>query len=196
MRLKGGKVMGEGLDTVVYLSSDPPPDGLLENCIRDYAGRIGCVLRDMWGMNREPHQKPRLDIGGLNFSISHSRGLWVCGVSRQQIGIDVEYHRADCQFERIAKRFFHPEEYRYLERNGFSTTSFYPLWTAKESYVKYTGTGISDLYSSFSAAKDGALSGEINGVLFRHYPVRKDYSFCLCTKEAGQVMFVMAEEIE
>ena len=95
--------------------------------------------------------------------------------------------------ERIARRFFHPEEYRYLEQLGFSTEAFFSLWTAKESYVKYTGEGISSLYSSFSSVEAGKLAGEINGIKYRHFPIKEGYSFCVSSKATCPVTFVSWE---
>ena len=127
---------------------------------------------------------------GLHFSVSHSGRLWACAAGTQPIGIDLERYREGCPAEAIARRFFHPEEYVYLKNHGFSSDSFFPLWTAKESYVKYTGEGISDLYSSFSVVENRALCGTVNGVHYRHFPVEQGYSLCVCTQAPPSVQFV------
>jgi phosphopantetheinyl transferase len=165
----------------------------LTACLEDYGKRAGLVFPGPVKIVRDPSRKPRANFKELQFSVSHSGDIWVCGVSGRPLGVDVELCRENFMAERIARRFFHPEEYRYLERLNFSAEAFFSLWTAKESYVKYTGEGISDLYSSFSSVQDGKLAGEINGIQYRHFSIKEGYSFCISSKEAGPVTFVLWE---
>jgi hypothetical protein len=53
---------------------------------------------------------------------------------------------------RLAKRFFHPEEQDYLfgATTNEQATRFFDIWTKKESYLKYQGTGIDRDLGSFS----------------------------------------------
>ena len=59
-----------------------------------------------------------------------------------------EAHRA---FDRLARRFFRPEEQEALAllEGDRRAESFFRLWTIKESYLKYTGRGIGGGLSSF-----------------------------------------------
>ena len=52
---------------------------------------------------------------------------------------------------RLAERFFHPNEIKRLNDccPDERTTLFYRYWAAKESYLKYIGTGLSGSLSSF-----------------------------------------------
>jgi phosphopantetheinyl transferase len=182
-----------GGELVIYLMPDPGKEGrsgLLQECISAYFDRTGVPLPASAAVVREPHRKPRLSCGGVEFSVSHSRGIWACGFGCHPLGIDVEYHRDTCKFEAVARRFFHPEEYRYLENYAFAPGVFYPLWTAKESYVKFTGEGISDLYSSFSVVEGDKLSGRVRDAQYRHIPVREGYSFCVCAQEIGEIAVI------
>jgi phosphopantetheinyl transferase len=49
---------------------------------------------------------------------------------------------------KIAKRFFAPEEAEMLLPDP--TGAFFPIWTKKEAYVKWTGRGLAEGLSSFS----------------------------------------------
>ena len=75
------------------------------------------------------------------FNISHSGNLVICAVSDFEIGIDIQ-EKTRMDTDRIAKKVMSPGEYKkYLtstERQDF----FYRVWVMKESYVKWTGDGI------------------------------------------------------
>lgn len=130
---------------------------------------------------RQEGEKPcfKPDIG-LYFSVSHSGKFWVCAVSKQEIGIDIQ--NRTCRYQRaVARRFFHPDEYEYLEKKDFS--DFFPVWTAKESYVKYTGQGIGEGFSDFSVVVQDRISNNINGVQIRSLTLDMDYCLYICSAE-------------
>ena len=54
---------------------------------------------------------------GIHFSISLSDGLWSCVVSDSPCGLDLQKMRP-AAFEALAKRFFFPEESRYIKEAG------------------------------------------------------------------------------
>ena len=64
--------------------------------------------------------KPYLESRAVELSISHSGELWGCALSKEPVGLDIQLIREKgvCS---VAKRFFHPEEYRYLQETGFSS---------------------------------------------------------------------------
>ncbi len=104
------------------------------------------------------HGKPSLTAEAAPaFNLSHSHELALVGVwPRGRIGVDVEHHRPDRRFERIAARFFAPSEHRALvafpesEQLGV----FYRTWTRKEAYLKACATGLSFASNRF-AVGDG-----------------------------------------
>ena len=105
------------------------------------------------------HGKPYFKDGGLAFSLSHS-GDFVClAVSEYSVGCDIQkYVRVHVD---IAGRFFHEEEKQVLEETMESheyEQIFFDLWSLKESYIKYTGQGMSQGLDTFSMVP--ALSGK------------------------------------
>lgn len=101
------------------------------------------------------HGKPELPdyfLGNpqiLRFNVSHSqnRALFAFGWDFD-IGVDIEFQRADCDAEKTAKlaaRFFTPEESRALSTLDAAAmrTAFFQLWTRKEALLKAVGTGVS-----------------------------------------------------
>lgn len=145
----------------------------------------GLWQKDLPAIKRPKDQKPCFETDiGLHFSVSHSGAYWVCAFSEQKVGIDIQ--RKTNNYQRgIAKRFFHFDEQEYLEKNNF--TDFFQIWTAKESYVKYTGQGILEGFSDFSVVAGGRISEQINGVRIRFLSFDPDYCLCLCAAGIGEI---------
>ncbi len=92
----------------------------------------------------------------IHFSVSHSGALFACAFAEFPLGLDIQEHvkrsgesdeAAAERCMKIAKRFFHPDEVDALELDTVS--AFYKIWTAKESYVKFTGQGIDGEFGDF-----------------------------------------------
>lgn len=93
------------------------------------------------------------------FNISHSGVYVVCAVSDGEIGVDIE-KRSKARME-VAGRFFHAREVRELEvASGVEQDKlFYDYWSVKESFLKYTGTGLTRPLNSFVVRfSDGKIS--------------------------------------
>lgn len=102
------------------------------------------------------HGKPFFaDLPALHFSLSHCQSEWVCLIASAPVGIDIEQIRG-CRQEAIARRFFHPLEQAWLSQHP---QAFFQIWTAKESVVKWSGTGIGEDFARFSVVDEtGRLS--------------------------------------
>lgn len=86
-------------------------------------------------------QKPYLPKEyGVQFSLSHSGSLAVCALYEQEIGVDAERIRPVSLA--FPKRVLTPREQQALRHAKNPELSFFRLWTAKESYLKYTGEGL------------------------------------------------------
>lgn len=88
-----------------------------------------------------PRGKPALREPGWEFNISHSRGLVACGLSRRALGLDLERVRPFPPG--LAGRIRAPGEEALGERCPDPDSLWTQLWTCKESYMKYTGLGMS-----------------------------------------------------
>ena len=89
--------------------------------------------------------KPALP--GICFNLSHSGHWVVLAVGDQPVGIDVECPKPGRDWQRLAARYFTPEEQSFAQENQ---TRFLQVWTGKESYLKYTGEGLRRPLQSFS----------------------------------------------
>ena len=80
----------------------------------------------------------------VDFNLSHSHGTALIGVSTGgRIGVDVERRDVRNELE-IARRWFAPDEVRWLEGLDGSVRQrrFLECWTRKEAYLKAVAIGI------------------------------------------------------
>lgn len=174
-----------------------------------------------WRLERGVHGKPCFpEAPMIHFSISHSGGFWVCAISGQTVGVDIQERRWKgkqreekgagqsgeksvrpgfiCCEDRIAERFFHPEERQFLARRAREGSlqdgkgDFFDVWSAKESYVKYTGEGIGKDFRSFAVSDRETLLSYINEpsgrrIMLRHLACDPSYSLCVCAEKIGEV---------
>jgi 4'-phosphopantetheinyl transferase len=83
---------------------------------------------------------------GIEFSVSHSRGLILCAVtSNRKIGIDIERVRTVPNCDHIAKHILSLREYAVFRALPPTQRqrAFLCAWTRKEAYLKARGEGLS-----------------------------------------------------
>lgn len=93
------------------------------------------ILRNEYG---KPYLRNHQDV---HFNVSHAKDAMLCACADGSIGVDMErIHRVD---KRIVNRFFSPAEQEYVLCDlDDSNLRFTEVWTRKEAYVKWLGTGI------------------------------------------------------
>lgn len=104
--------------------------------------------------SRTEHGKPFLPgHDSIDFNISHTKGMILCSVTDTgKVGVDVERIRP-LKYN-IMKRCFHPDEIDYVESLN-DDKHFFEIWTKKEAYTKYLGTGLAfDITSVNMLAKE------------------------------------------
>ncbi len=93
--------------------------------------------------------KPALSAsqgGGMEFSVSHSRGLILCAVTcDQRIGVDVERIRDLSSTACMAGRVLSPREHAVFQALAHEQrqSALFRGWTRKEAYLKACGEGLS-----------------------------------------------------
>ena len=134
------------------------------------------------------HSKPFLHgRDDFQFSFSHAGGYvaFVCG--KRSVGVDIE--RTDREKENIARRHFTENEYEAIYTRKEKT--FAEIWTAKEAYVKYLGTGLSKGLNTFDVLDDST------GCRFVSFDIPGGYNatVCLDTDDAVTCRVITAEEV-
>ena len=108
--------------------------------------------------------KPYLENGPC-FSISHSRGNIAVAVSRREVGLDMEQVRH--YHEKLPRRIFSKEELLWFEGRGQTKIDFFTLWTLKESYYKFLGTGLPGFPNGTVFEKKGEWKLRDSGLYFK-----------------------------
>ena len=120
---------------------------------------LSYVLEKYYSINsfrieKGEHGKPYLkDTNGIHFNISHCKGLVVCGVSENEIGVDAEHFRN--YRENVMERLFSPSEQKYVFSSDSPEVDFFRIWTLKEALGKYIGRGIFSDLKKYSFYFDG-----------------------------------------
>lgn len=156
--------------------------------VKKYLSKLYGTAEDKIEIKKGTHGKPYVLNLPAHFNISHSGDYTVVAISDRPIGIDVEVVK---DFSAIlAKKLFNEDELKYI--SGTSATrkkslmqkSFFEIWTAKEAYLKYLGTGISGGVNSLSFTLNGnSLTHNRNDIILTH-----DYSI------PGAVMAIVTDK--
>ncbi len=154
---------------------------LLARAVRRFLEQKGKTVPAQLNVSSDDKfKKPYLkELPDIHFSISHSGIWWICAVSDEEVGLDIQEQRM-CNREKMARRFFHADEVKWLERHGFDY--FCRLWAYKESYVKYTGAGLTRGMDYFSAANPDTGVLGVSGVYQTEIPFQKDFWLVLTTE--------------
>ena len=141
-------------------------------------------IRFDYGEHGKPFLHGREDF---QFSFSHAGGYvaFVCGC--RSVGVDIE--RTDREKENIARKYFTENEYEAIYTRREKT--FAEIWTAKEAYVKYLGTGLSKGLNTFDVL-DGST-----GCRFVSFDIPGGYTatVCLDTDDEVTCRVITADEV-
>ncbi len=140
------------------------------------------AINELSGMNeseikfaRTENGKPYLVNSDIKFSISHSKEYVVCAVSSDEIGVDVEKIRTvEARITNISctetdkEYIFGTEKKDTLDAEMIER--FFEVWTTKEAYFKFVGTGIIGLKTvNYSDLKPYCKRLDENGYIITLY---------------------------
>ena len=137
--------------------------------------------------------KPYLTNVSFLFNLSHSGDYVFCGVSEQEIGVDIQKIQEKCSL-RLAKRFFAAPECQALEACGeeeMRRRMFFRMWVRKEAYGKLTGKGIAGtvgkcLWGDVPEEEGGFVCNPEKGIwcendlIWEEYDVPDGYRMAVC----------------
>lgn len=131
------------------------------------------------------------------FNLSHSGDWVVLAYGTAEVGVDIE--KIQMGRERISDEIFREEEREYIyssvgmERIRRVTQ----IWTLRESYIKYLGTGFSTEMNTFSIdAVNNCVMNDIGelkkNIFIKSIIFEPDYFLSICSEEA---MFTIKEVV-
>jgi 4'-phosphopantetheinyl transferase len=114
-----------------------------------------------------PNGKPQLDPArhgagaarAMQFNISHTRGLVAVAIAADAVGIDVECRKEMRDLVAVADRVFTTESRMALAETAQEdarTAMFFRFWSLGEAFIKATGEGITQGFSTFAFTAHGA----------------------------------------
>ncbi|HEY5971839.1 MAG TPA: 4'-phosphopantetheinyl transferase superfamily protein [Pseudoxanthomonas sp.] len=123
---------------------------------------LGCEDDDL-PLSRSGEGRPMLGFPYERYDAgwSHSGDALLLALGESmQLGVDLEKIRQRPRARELARRFFHPDEVRWLDglADAGMEFSFVRLWCAKEAVLKAHGKGISfGLHKLLFAERDSVL---------------------------------------
>ena len=145
-------------------------DALVKYCYSHYADIAGgaAALPRKAEIVREHGEKPRFCDGvPAHFSVSHSHGVVMVGISHTELGVDIEKIR--------------PVNYAKFSFMGAEDEEdFFRRWTERESYLKFTGAGLKDFRAPIPADAH-----------FEHFDVFDGYDACVCAEAQDIVAYMI-----
>ncbi len=125
------------------------PDYLLKQTLTRYNSSLDdCNI----SITKNEYGKPFVEKINTKFNISKTGNKFIIAFTNvDEIGIDIELISSDKVFSH--KEIFFSLNEIELIRKDKSIKTFYKLWTRKESFLKFLGTGITDNVNEISLAK-------------------------------------------
>lgn len=139
----------------------------------------------------------QLQREGASFSISHTRGGVACGICAGSIGVDIETLRRVGVGD--VSSYLHRAELARLE-DGCDYSDVLRLWTIREAYVKYLGTGLSKSPNSFEVVATpqlGIKDAEVVQDTLTVLSDQRDDVVCATVADSGvQVEYRTLDDLE
>lgn len=167
---------------------------ILSRLLLQYALFIECGIEKIPQLVYNQHGKPFFrELPNICFNISNCKKGILCGISAFDIGVDIQDY---VTYKRdLAQCCLAKKERVMVERSSYVDNSFTELWTLKESYGKFKGTGI--LYDMSSTGFKLNRHGwyKMYGLWFcTHRAV--NYVFSVCSKEKLGFQRVLSTNLE
>ena len=126
------------------------------NCVISYF-LLWYILENKFKLNGSPtlsykkNKKPFLSqTKTLCFNISHTKNAIACGISKHNIGVDIEPIR-NIDIKTIKKTCTDSEFLKYSKYAANKAKLFFKIWTRKESFCKKNGISIFSNFNKIDA---------------------------------------------
>jgi 4'-phosphopantetheinyl transferase len=126
--------------------------GVLRDLLGRYLQTQPGHIRFMYNAFGKPDLSPEFG-SRLKFNLSHSDGLALIAIATaSNVGVDLEYVRAQPDYADLARHFFSAAEVDHLMAlpSHLYAEAFFNCWTKKEAYLKACGEGLARPLNSFS----------------------------------------------
>ncbi len=156
-----------------FVLGEADSDTLIKYCYSQYRNFLSAFISDLpktVEVIRSEKDKPRLDCEGVFFNLSHSHGVTMLGISDSEIGVDIEKIRP-----------VNLENFYFVGAD--TEEEFFEKWTERESYLKYTGRGLSGLKMEIPSSAH-----------FEHFEPYEGYHACVCAETQNVIAYELSPE--
>ncbi len=118
---------------------------------------------------KEEYGKPYIEnFPDFHFSLSHSGEFVVLSSADKPVGVDIQTEERNTDTDKLAEHFYSEDEKKVLKKIADPNErkhEFYRIWSAKEAFLKMTGSGLRRELRSFTIdlgkmiVKDGRSEG-------------------------------------
>lgn len=135
---------------------------------------------------KDKNGKPYLKNNEFKFNISHSKNYICIGISKYEIGVDIEEERKINK--NAISKFLTEDE---IEKNMLSPLEY---WVLKEAYSKYLGFGLKMDFKNINAIK--LKEDCLKKMLFSYEIINEDFiCFCFSNFSLQNIFFISNKEI-
>lgn len=125
------------------------------------------------------------------FNISHAGEYVLAAFSTQEVGVDIEQMKPLKDLSGTARIFMCREEFELFSSLGSTEQLryFYRIWSAKESYIKQTGEGLTREVTGIrivfnrNQIRIARKTKQEDDVYFKEFLVDGDYACCVCARD-------------
>jgi 4'-phosphopantetheinyl transferase len=120
--------------------------GFMRAVLAHYTGIDAASLCFVEGATGKPALVPARATRAIQFNLSHSADLALCGVAHEQpLGVDIEIVRRLDDLQSLVRSSFSVGEQRQFNAldPALRHEAFFAAWTRKEAIIKALGTGLS-----------------------------------------------------
>jgi len=167
----------------------------LRDILAGYVNAAPARLQFNDGPNGKPKLAPPFDASGIEFNLSHSHERALVAVKQgDEVGVDIEFAKADFEFLDVASHFFTKQELTSLHAlpAALQRQAFYKCWTSKEAFLKAKGTGLSgelDEVEILLVGEHVRIKAAVVGWLLVELPPSGGYEAALATKNKFAEVF-------
>jgi 4'-phosphopantetheinyl transferase len=175
--------------TTATMADDRPASEVRRERGRKLATQLLIEIGDgVRTIDQDPRGKPIVHGPPARYvSISHTGPILAAAASAiGPVGIDIEQHDPDRDFQRLAGAAFGPSEARAVASDGLA--AFYRIWTVREAIAKATGEGLASVTDGVDrvplAMRAGEWTSADDGWLVAHDVIDRGLSFALAVRAA------------
>lgn len=132
----------------------------------------------------------------LSFNITHTnRTMAIIVANKGPVGIDIETIKMRKNFQGLEERILFPLEQDWLKQQPDYLKAFFTLWSAKEAYLKATGTGLSGLSSLKLDLNHATAYGPLcNGNLYIDHTNDNESFACYLPQTITPILYTFNEQ--